>query len=99
METQQKQNGRMFIVPMDVLMDVLRIILKNGLRHHFEGINEKENTVLIRVFPNPNSLHSKQAIQNIAEIVSNYGYYLSGNSSFDQTDADDEDGFLYNRAT
>jgi hypothetical protein len=99
METQQKQNGRMFIVPVDVLMDVLRIILKNGLSHYIEGINQKENTILIRVFPTANSLYGKNAIQNIAEIVTDHGYYLSGNSNFQPEDEDDEDAFLYNRVT
>lgn len=98
METQQKHTGRLFIVPLDVLMDILRIILKNGLRHHIEGINEKENTILIRVFPNANSLHSKDAIRTIAEIVTDHGYYLTGNSSFSPQDEDDEDSFIYNRA-
>lgn len=78
METRQKQTGRLFIVPMDVLIDILRIILKNGLRHYIEGINQKENTILIRIFPNPNSPHSNNAIQNIAEIITDYGYYLTG---------------------
>lgn len=96
METQQ-QTERMFIVPIDVLMDILRIIMKNGLRHHIEGINNKENTILIRVFTNPKSLYSKNAIQNIAQIVSDYGYYLNGNASFTLTDKDDEDSFTYNR--
>jgi hypothetical protein len=98
METQQKQTGRLFIVPMDVLMDILRIILKNGLRHHIEGINAKENTILIRVFPNVNSLYDKEAMRNIAEILTDYGYYLTGNSSFSPEDEDDEDSFIYNRA-
>jgi hypothetical protein len=98
MESQQKQTGRLFIVPMDVMMDILRIILKNGLRHHIEGINEKENTILIRVFPNVNSLYGKEAVRNIAEILTDYGYYLTGNSSFSPQDEDDEDGFVYNQS-
>lgn len=84
---------------MDVLMDILRIILKNGLRHYIEGINQKENTILIRIFPNLNSSHSASAIQNIAEIITDYGYYLTGNSSFIPQDEDDEDAFLYNRVS
>jgi hypothetical protein len=97
MQTEQKQNGRMFIVPMDVLMDVLRITLKNELRHHIESINPKENTILIRVFPTANSLYGKNALQNIAGIVTDHGYYLNGNSSFTPQDEDDEDAFIYNR--
>lgn len=99
METGQKQNGRMFIVPMDVLMDVLRIILKNDLRLHIESINPKENTVLIRVFPTANSFHGKDAIQNIAEIVTDHGYYLRGNPGFAPQEEDDEDSFIYNRVS
>ncbi len=96
METQQKQTGRLFIVPADVLMDILRVILKNGLRHHIEGINEKESTVLIRVFSNANSLYGKDAIRNNAEILTDYGSYLTGNSSFSPQEEDDEDSFIYN---
>jgi hypothetical protein len=96
MET-QKQTGRLFIVPADMMMDVLRIILKNGLKHYIEGINERENTILIRVFANVNSLYGKQAVQNIAQMLSDYGYYLHGDVGHDLTDQDDEDPFIYNK--
>lgn len=96
MET-QKQTGRLFIVPADMIMDVLRIILKSGLRHYMEGINERENTILIRVFPSANSLYAKQAVQNIAQMVSDYGYYLRGDSGFEPENEEDEDPFIYNK--
>lgn len=97
METKQKQTGRLFIVPVDMLMDILRIILKNGLHHYIEGINERENAILLRVFASANSLYGKHAVQNIAQLLSDYGYYLNGDGGHDVTDADDEDPFIYNK--
>lgn len=96
MET-QKQTERLFIIPADMIMDVLRIILKSGLRHYIEGINERENIILMRVFPSVNSLYAKQALQNIAQMVSDYGYYLRGDSGYDLEDENGEDPFIYNK--
>jgi hypothetical protein len=97
MET-QKNKGRLFIVPADVVMDVLRIILKNNLSHYLEAINDKENCILIRVFENGKAVHSKDAMLNIAMILSDYKYYLHGDPSFNVSEEDDEDKFIYNEA-
>lgn len=65
-------------IPMDVLMDILRILLDNAILWQVEGINEKENSLLIQMSIQPHLLRHRKALNNMQEILSDYGYYLKG---------------------
>ena len=67
-----------YTVPMDVFMDILRIFLKNETDYYIEGINERENSLLIQVKTEANNVRHKNIRENITAILSEYGYYLHG---------------------
>lgn len=70
-------------IPMDVFMDIVRILLTGGINWRVEGINEKENSLLIQVAIQPHLLRHKKAIENMQTILSDYGYYLHGSPNGD----------------
>jgi len=70
-------------IPLDLFMDVVRILLDNALTWQVEGINEKENSLLIQVSIQPASVRHKKALENIQGLLSDYGYYLKGSPSGD----------------
>jgi hypothetical protein len=73
-------------IPMDVFLDIARILLGNAINWRVEGINEKENSLLIQVSIQPNLLQHRKALENMQTILSDYGYYLTGsrNSSIEE---------------
>lgn len=68
-------------IPLDVFMDVVRILLNNALNWQVEGINENENSLLIQVSIQPSSIQHRKALENIQGFLSDYGYYLKGSPS------------------
>lgn len=78
METIKQTVSSSHTIPMDVFMDIARILLGNAISWQVEGINEKENSLLIQVSIQPHLLHHRKAKENMLEILSDYGYYLKG---------------------
>lgn len=70
-------------IPLDVFIDVVRVLLDNAFDWQVEGINEKENSLLIQVSIQPGSARHKKAMENIQSMLSEYGYYLKGSPSSD----------------
>ena len=70
-------------IPLDLFMDTVRILLDNALNWQVEGINEKENSLLIQVSIQPGSARHRKAMENIQGFLSDYGYYLKGSPSGD----------------
>lgn len=70
-------------IPLDVFMDVVRILLDNALVWQVEGINENENSLLIQVSSQPHLLRHRKAVENLQNILSDYGYYLKGSPNDD----------------
>ncbi len=75
-------------IPMDVFMDIVRILLNNAIRWQVESINEKENSLLIQISIQPDLLRHRKAMENMQSILSDYGYYLnrSPNSDTEQNE-------------
>ena len=65
-------------IPMDVFMDIVRILLGTRIQWQVENINEKENSLLIQVSTQPHLHHHQKAIENMESILADYGYYLKG---------------------
>ncbi len=80
-------------VHVDVLMDVLRILFNNEISFTVEGINEEENTLLVRTNTNAKLTRHKKALENIKTLVSDYGYFRHGSDSGNNMgiDLDDEE--------
>jgi hypothetical protein len=70
-------------IPMDVFLDIARILLDNTISWRVESINEKENSLLIQVSIQPNLSHHRKALENMHCILSDYGYYLNGSPNDD----------------
>ena len=70
-------------IPMDVFMDIVRILLNSKLDWHVEGINEKENSLLTQVSHQPHLSHHRKALENMQSILADYGYYLKGSPNDD----------------
>ena len=70
-------------IPMDVFLDIVRILLSAAIKWQVEGINEKENSLLIQVTIEPKLFRHRKAMENMLAILSNYGYYLKGSPKAD----------------
>ena len=78
METNDTLIKSSHTIPLDILLDVFRILLKNNIGHRAEAVNEKESSLLIQIsLENNNTVHQK-AMQNIEVLLSDYGYFLKG---------------------
>ncbi|SEW46025.1 hypothetical protein SAMN05428988_6217 [Chitinophaga sp. YR573] len=69
--------------PMDVFIDIVRILLDNALTWQVEGINEKENSLLIQVSYQPQLTRHRKALENMKSILADYGYYVKGSPNDD----------------
>lgn len=63
---------------MDIFMDIMRILLTYKIRNQVEAINETQNSVLLRMeIIKADEIHQK-AIENIEDVLEEYGYYYNG---------------------
>lgn len=62
-------------VPQDVLMDILRILFGNQIKHKIEGIKERENIIILKVYftDTVNNVHAEE---NIEELLNEYTIYM-----------------------
>ena len=65
-------------IPQDVLMDILRILFGNTIKHQITGIKEKENIVLLSVHFKEDAEKHEQAEENIEAILKDYSEYMKG---------------------
>ena len=87
---EKNENTKRYKVPQDILMDILRILFGNRIKHQIEGIKEKENIVILQVnFTNSdNNLNAKE---NIEGILKDYSDYMKGLLSDSTIFMDEED--------
>lgn len=70
-------NIKRYKIPQDLLMDILRILFNNNIKHKIEGIKEKQNSIIIQVhFTHTNN--NADAQQNIEDILKDYAEYMKG---------------------
>lgn len=62
-------------IPQDILMDILRILFGNKIKHRIEGIKEKENIIILQVDFMDTKNHVT-AQENIEEILTDYSEYM-----------------------
>ena len=73
METTAKR----YKIPQDMLMDILRILFSNNIRHKIEGIKQKDNIIILQVYFTDNE-PIKNAKKNIEGILQDYSEYMKG---------------------
>ncbi len=74
---EKNENTKRYKVPQDILMDILRILFGNKIKHRIEGIKEKENIIILQVnFTNSNN--NMNAQENIEGILKDYSDYMKG---------------------
>ena len=62
-------------VPIDILMDVSKIILETELENKITGINENKNIVQITLIYQAGLNYHQKAIENIDTILLDYRHY------------------------
>ena len=65
-------------IPQDVLMDILRILFGNNIKHQITGIKERENIVLMSIHFNEDATKHEEAQENIEAILKDYSEYMKG---------------------
>ena len=67
-----------FIVPMDMYMDIMRILLFNKIPNQVKGLNERENSINLYTENTHNNGLYDNALKNIVELLDRYNYYRKG---------------------
>lgn len=65
-------------IPMDVLMDVLKLLMANDLAYSIESLNEREDSILVQVQHDKESKRHRQAMFNLKDILGTYTQYTRG---------------------
>jgi hypothetical protein len=77
-EMENKLIIKRYKIPEDLLMDILRILFKNNIKHTIAGIQERQNIVLLNVNFDLNTIKNREAKENIEGILSDYSEYMKG---------------------
>lgn len=76
-ENSPKPTVKYFTIPGDLLMDILYILLENGLRYQIKAINRDENSILLYLPHERQPVQWAMAVENVESILRDYSYYLS----------------------
>jgi len=66
---EKTETVKRYKIPQDLIMDILRILFLNKIKHQITGVKEKENFILMSVFYNNESHNGLQAQENIESIL------------------------------
>ncbi|MBL7913397.1 MAG: hypothetical protein JNJ41_20205 [Bacteroidia bacterium] len=69
---------KLYKVPEDLLMDILRILFKNNIKHKIIGIQERQNIILLNVNFDLASIKNREAKENMEGILTDYSEYMKG---------------------
>ena len=67
-----------YTIPLDLLLDILKILLGNNISYLIESINENESSLLMQLRFNSSITNHKKAKENIESFLADYGYFLHG---------------------
>ncbi len=62
-------------VAVDIIMDILNIIIKEGFKHEVIQVVENRSTIVIAVFHQKDSLRHQRALDNIKNLLDEYKEY------------------------
>lgn len=73
-----KTTLKSYTIPLDVFMDIMRVLLSGKVRNQIESINETQNSLILKVeIVSTDPVHQK-VIQNMEDVLEEYGYYING---------------------
>ncbi len=62
-------------VPIDLIMDILGIIIKEGFKHEVIQVIENRSTIVIALFHHKDSLRHQSVLDNIKNLLDEYKEY------------------------
>lgn len=62
-------------VPVDLIMDILGIIIKEGFKHEVIQVVENRSLIVMAVFHQKDSLRHQGALDNIKNLLDEYNEY------------------------
>jgi hypothetical protein len=65
-------------IPMDMLMDTLKLLMTNDLPYRIESLNEREDSLLVQVRYDKENKRHRQALFNLKNNLNTYTQYTSG---------------------
>lgn len=77
-EMENKLNVKSYKIPEDLLMDILRILFGNNIKHKIIGIQQRQNIVLLNANFDLNSIKNREAKENLEDILTDYSEYMKG---------------------
>ncbi|HEY9007328.1 MAG TPA: hypothetical protein VIM75_14405 [Ohtaekwangia sp.] len=72
------QNVKHFTVHSDVLIDVLYVLQRSGIRYQINEIDRDRNNVILMVSTGKSASHEEKALKNIEYILSEYMDFMIG---------------------
>lgn len=74
---ENKPTIKHYKIPLDVLMDILRILFGNKIKHKIIGIRERENMIILQAQFQITD-NNISAEENIEGILKDYSEYMKG---------------------
>lgn len=65
-------------VPLDILMDILRILMENNVPNRIKAVSGKENILWLDVKLPPDHPYRKEIASNINALLDDYQIYVNG---------------------
>lgn len=62
-------------IPIDILLDVLTVVVKENIRHEITQVIESRSIVFLSLYLNINLPKQQRALQNIQNIIEEYNDY------------------------
>lgn len=82
MPTNEKINQNLteenICIPLDIFMDIAKIILKESLSHEITKVIENRSTVYISIYLNKTTAKHQQLLENINNLLHEYNEYRFG---------------------
>jgi len=67
-----------YTIPLDLLIDILKIVLNNNLDYNIEAINDKESSLLMQISFDQTHINHPKAKENIECFLNDYGHFFYG---------------------
>lgn len=80
-------------VPLDLLMDIVRIITENNVPNRIKGVSVKENILWLDVKLALDHPNRKEIVSNINSLLEEYQIYVNGSPNNMDFSAHSEDDF------